>query len=33
MQLNAEELVFEDAQFDLDVGSAILHHLFHPEKG
>jgi ubiquinone/menaquinone biosynthesis C-methylase UbiE len=32
MQLNAEELVFEDGQFDLVVGSAILHHLFDPEK-
>jgi ubiquinone/menaquinone biosynthesis C-methylase UbiE len=32
MQLNAEELVFEDGQFDLVVGAAILHHLFDPEK-
>jgi SAM-dependent methyltransferase len=32
MQLNAEELLFEDQQFDLVVGAAILHHLFDPEK-
>jgi len=32
MQLNAEELVFADGQFDLVVGAAILHHLFDPQK-
>ncbi len=32
IQLNAEELVFEDAQFDFVVGAAILHHLIDPEK-
>lgn len=32
LQLNAEELDFHDAAFDLVVGAAILHHLFHPEK-
>lgn len=31
MQLNAENLVFEPAQFDLVVGGAILHHLFDPQ--
>gem|GEM_PF-1265991 len=32
VQLNAEEIVFEDNQFDLVVGSAILHHLLSPEQ-
>jgi hypothetical protein len=32
LQLNADELVFQDAQFDLVVGGAILHHLLDPEK-
>ncbi|GEM_PF-867676 len=32
MQLNAEELIFRDRSFDLVVGAAILHHLFHPER-
>jgi ubiquinone/menaquinone biosynthesis C-methylase UbiE len=32
VQLNAEEVFFADNQFDLVVGGAILHHLFHPEK-
>jgi len=32
MQLNAEELVFKRHSFDLVVGAAILHHLFHPER-
>lgn len=32
LQLNAEELNFEDNSFDLVVGAAILHHLFNPEK-
>jgi ubiquinone/menaquinone biosynthesis C-methylase UbiE len=32
IQLNAEELIFEDAQFDFVVGAAILHHLIDPEK-
>lgn len=32
MQLNAEELDFAPASFDLVVGGAILHHLFAPEK-
>ena len=32
MQLNAEELVFENRQFDLVVGGAVLHHLFSPDK-
>ncbi len=32
VQLNAEELIFEENQFDLIVGAAILHHLFVPEK-
>jgi len=31
-QLNAEELNFADLTFDLVVGAATLHHLFHPEK-
>jgi ubiquinone/menaquinone biosynthesis C-methylase UbiE len=30
VQLNAEDLVFEQDQFDLVVGGAILHHLFDP---
>jgi ubiquinone/menaquinone biosynthesis C-methylase UbiE len=32
MQLNAEDLDFKPASFDLVVGAAILHHLFHPES-
>lgn len=32
MQLNAEQLVFEEDQFDLIVGGSILHHLFAPDK-
>jgi len=32
IQLNAEELIFEDAQFDFVVGAAILHHLIDPEN-
>lgn len=32
MQLNAEELIFQEHQFDLVVGGAILHHLLSPEK-
>lgn len=32
LQLNAEELDFRVGSFDLVVGAAILHHLFHPEK-
>jgi len=32
IQLNAEEIVFEDNQFDLVVGGAILHHLLSPER-
>ncbi len=32
VQLNAEEIVFEEGQFDLVVGSAILHHLLSPER-
>ena len=32
MQLNAEQLDFEDGAFDLVVGAAALHHLFHPER-
>jgi ubiquinone/menaquinone biosynthesis C-methylase UbiE len=31
MQLNAEQLDFEEKSFDLVVGAAVLHHLFHPE--
>jgi len=32
LQLNAEKLTFSKNSFDLVVGGAILHHLFHPEK-
>ena len=32
MQLNAEELSFVPESFDLIVGGAALHHLFHPDK-
>lgn len=32
MQLNAEQLIFEDNQFDLVCGGSILHHLFQPER-
>lgn len=32
VQLNAEQLVFADGQFDLVVGGSILHHLLAPEK-
>ena len=32
LQLNAEELDFLPESFDLVVGSAVLHHLFAPEK-
>ncbi len=32
LQLNAEELDFKEDTFDLIVGAAILHHLFHPGK-
>jgi ubiquinone/menaquinone biosynthesis C-methylase UbiE len=32
VQLNAEQLIFADNQFDLVCGGSILHHLFHPEK-
>jgi ubiquinone/menaquinone biosynthesis C-methylase UbiE len=32
LQLNAEELDFRPATFDLIVGGAILHHLFHPDR-
>ena len=32
LQLNAEAFIFAPAQFDLIIGGAILHHLFHPEK-
>jgi len=32
LQLNAEELDFQDESFDLVVGGAILHHLIDPEK-
>lgn len=32
LQLNAEDRLFEDAQFDLVVGGAILHHLIAPDK-
>jgi ubiquinone/menaquinone biosynthesis C-methylase UbiE len=32
VQLNAENLVFQDAQFDLVVGGSILHHLFAPDR-
>ncbi len=31
VQLNAEDLVFEENQFDMVVGGAILHHLYNPE--
>lgn len=32
IQLNAEELMFVPNSFDLIVGGAALHHLFHPNK-
>ncbi len=32
IQMNAEELIFEDNQMDLVVGGAILHHLLYPRK-
>lgn len=32
LQLNVEELDFLPGSFDLVVGSAVLHHLFAPEK-
>ncbi|MSP97719.1 MAG: class I SAM-dependent methyltransferase [Betaproteobacteria bacterium] len=32
LQLNAEDMDFHDGTFDLVVGAAVLHHLFHPEK-
>ncbi len=32
LQLNAEDMEFQDESFDLIVGAAVLHHLFHPEK-
>ncbi len=32
VQLNAEELNFCNNSFDVVVGAAILHHLFHPER-
>ncbi len=32
LQLNAEAFIFAPEQFDLIVGGAILHHLYHPEK-
>lgn len=32
IQMNAEELIFEDNQMDLVVGGAILHHLLCPSK-
>jgi ubiquinone/menaquinone biosynthesis C-methylase UbiE len=31
LQLNAEELDFQSATFDLVVGGAVLHHLFSPD--
>ena len=31
LQLDAEDLDFKPETFDLIVGAAILHHLFHPE--
>ncbi len=32
LQLNAEELEFQNASLDIIVGGAILHHLFSPDK-
>lgn len=32
LQLNAEDMDFHGESFDLVVGAAVLHHLFHPEK-
>jgi ubiquinone/menaquinone biosynthesis C-methylase UbiE len=32
LQLNAEDLDFRADSFDIIVGAALLHHLFHPEK-
>jgi ubiquinone/menaquinone biosynthesis C-methylase UbiE len=32
LQLNAEEIDFHPGSFDFVFGSAILHHLFYPEK-
>ncbi len=32
LQLNAEELDFEENQFDFIFGVSLLHHLFDPEK-
>ncbi len=32
VQMNAEDMIFEENSFDIVVGGAILHHLFEPEK-
>jgi len=32
LQLNAENLNFNESTFDLVIGASILHHLFSPEK-
>jgi ubiquinone/menaquinone biosynthesis C-methylase UbiE len=32
VQMNAEEMIFEENSFDILVGGAILHHLFDPRK-
>ncbi len=32
IQLNCEQLIFEENQFDLVCGGSILHHLLSPEK-
>ena len=32
LQLNAEELDFDEAQFDFVFGVSVLHHLYNPEK-
>lgn len=32
LQLNAEDMDFKPGTFDLVIGAAVLHHLFHPEK-
>jgi ubiquinone/menaquinone biosynthesis C-methylase UbiE len=32
VQMNAEQIIYRDRQFDLVVGGSILHHLFDPRE-